>query len=53
MSFFLEKFNELQATVNDIAPLTAGNWRLSVTGVDNDFKYGLTPTSDRRPLVHK
>jgi hypothetical protein len=42
---FIEKFSELQTTINEIAPLRTGIWRLSVTGVVSDLKYG------RRPVV--
>ncbi len=41
----IEKFSELQTTINEIAPLRTGIWRLSVTGVVSDLKYG------RRPAV--
>jgi uncharacterized lipoprotein YbaY len=50
----LKKFTELQKTVNEIASLHIGVWRLSVTGVVSDVKTGVVsdvktgvvPTSD-------
>jgi hypothetical protein len=45
-----KKFSELQTTINEIAPLNAGIWRLSVTGVVSDLKYGIIPN---HPVVQK
>ena len=52
---FSEKFTELQSTVNEIAPLNTGIWRLSVTGIVSDLKNGLVQltSSDRSPVVQK
>jgi hypothetical protein len=51
--FFLEKFSELQATINEIAPLRIGIWRLSVTGVVSDVKNGLTYATDNNRVDQK
>lgn len=45
-----KKFNDLQTTVNEIAPLRTGIWRLSVTGVVSDVKNGLAPRSNRKSV---
>lgn len=41
-----KKFTELHKTINDIAPLQIGVWRLSVTGVVSDVK-----NRDRKSVV--
>jgi len=46
------KLGELQNTVNEIAPIQIGQWRLSVTGVVNDVRSGLIPPSDA-DLAHQ
>jgi len=48
-----KKFTELQNTINDIAPLQIGVWRLSVTGVVSDFKNGLDISPINPPIVQK
>jgi uncharacterized lipoprotein YbaY len=50
---FLEKLNELQNTVNEIAPIQIGQWRLSVTGVVNDVRSGLISPSDANLVNQK
>jgi hypothetical protein len=49
-----KKFTELKTTVNEIAPLRTGIWRLSVTGVVSDSKQDLVsaPIPDTNLVVH-
>jgi hypothetical protein len=51
--FVLEKFAELQTTINETAPLQTGIWRLSVTGVVTDVKNGLATATDNIPVLQK
>jgi len=48
-----KKFTELQTTVNEIAPLEIGIWRLSVTGVVTDAKNGVITSTDNIPVLQK
>jgi hypothetical protein len=48
-----KKFSELQTTVNEIAPLQTGVWRLSVTGVVSNIKNGLLFPTENIPVSQK